>query len=82
MKFSPGECFQTDLYEVDKSDSITDVDKAMGLIWSQKLANREAVTTVRALENIFLSMLFMIQADNRKKFRLIRVQQICRKEQH
>ena len=36
----------------------------------KKLANKEAGTTVRALENIFLkiSMPFMIQTDNRRNF--------------
>ena len=53
MKFSPGECFQVDLYEIVKTDYITVVDKATGLIMSQKLANKEAGITIRALENIF-----------------------------
>ena len=70
LKFSPGECMQVDLYELDKIDYITVVDKATGLIWSQKLANKNAATTVRALENIFLkvSMPFVIQTDNGKNF--------------
>ena len=70
MKFSPGKCVQVDLYELDKTDYITVVDNAIGLIWSQKLANKEAGTTVKALENIFLkiSMPFMIQTDTGKNF--------------
>ena len=66
IKFSPGECVQIDLYELDKIDYISVVDRATGLIWSQKLANKEAGTTVKALENIFpkISMPFMIQTDN------------------
>ena len=70
MKYSPGECFQVELYELDKTDYITVVDKATGLIWSQKIANKETGTTIRALENIFLkvSMPFIIQTDNGKKF--------------
>ena len=56
MKFSPGKCFQKDLYELDKTDYITVIGKATGLIWSQNLANKEAGTTVRALENIFLKI--------------------------
>ena len=42
MKFRPGECFQVDLYEIEKTDYMTVVDKATGLIMSQKLANKEA----------------------------------------
>ena len=70
MKFSPGECIQVDLYELNKTDYITVVDRATGLIWSQKLANKDTQTTIRALENIFLkvSMPFIIQTDNGKNF--------------
>ena len=48
MEFSPGECFQVDLYELDKTDYITVFDKATGLV------NKETRTTIRALENICL----------------------------
>ena len=34
MKFSSRECVQVDLYELEKTDYITVVDKATGLIWS------------------------------------------------
>ena len=70
MKFRPGECFQVDLYEIEKTDYMTVVDKATGLIMSQKLVKKEAGTTVRALENIFMkvSMPFMLQIDNGKNF--------------
>ena len=73
---------QVDLYELNKVDYITVVDKATGLIWSQKLANKNAATTVRALEDIFLkmSMPFVIQTDNGKKFLLSGVRRIRRKE--
>ena len=61
---------QIDLYELNKINYITVVDRATGLIWSQKLANKETQTTIRALENIFLkvSMPFVIQTDIGKNF--------------
>ena len=64
MKFSPRECVQVDLYKHEKTDYITVVDKATGLIWSQKLANKTAATTVKALLKV--SMPFFIQTDNGK----------------
>ena len=53
-----------------KKTYITCVDKATGLILSDKPPNKEAKSTIKALENFFLkiNMPFTLQMDNGKNF--------------
>ena len=79
IRFNPGECFQLDLYEINKKTFITCVDKVTGLMLSKKLKNKQ--NPQKALENMFLkiNMPFMLQSDNGKNFTSKRFDKFCLK---
>ena len=70
IRFIPGECFQIDLYELEKFTYRTCIDKAKGLILSEKLKNKDSKSSIKALENMFLkiNMPFMLKMDNGTNF--------------
>merc|ERR1711954_427781 len=56
LDYGPGELLSCDLFEIDKKDFLTVTCKLSGQILGEKLKNKYAKETCRALENLFLKM--------------------------
>ena len=56
LDYGPGELLSCDLFEIDKKDFLTVTCKLSGQILGEKLKNKSAEETCRALENLFLKM--------------------------